>query len=45
MSGRSDVFAPALLRDVRPIERPGVGKVVNTPEVGGLHYRYVRRAA
>ena len=31
--------------DVRPIERPEVGKVVQIPEVGGLHHRYVRRAA
>ncbi|MBI3456996.1 MAG: integrase [Candidatus Rokubacteria bacterium] len=31
--------------DVRPIERPEVGKVVQIPEVGGLHHRYARRAA
>ncbi len=31
--------------DVRPIERPQVGKVVQIPEVGGLHHRYARRAA
>ena len=31
--------------DVRPIERPEMGTVVQTPEVGGLHHRYVRRAA
>ena len=31
--------------DVRPIERPEVGKVVQIPEVGGLHHRYIRRAA
>ncbi len=31
--------------DVRPIERPEVGTVVQIPEVGGLHHRYVRRAA
>ena len=31
--------------DVRPIERPEMGKVVQIPEVGGLHHRYVRRAA
>jgi transposase InsO family protein len=29
----------------RPIERPEVGRVVQIPEVGGLHHRYVRRAA
>ena len=31
--------------DVRPIEPPELGKVVQIPEVGGLHHRYVRRAA
>ena len=31
--------------DVRPIEWPGVGAVVQPPEVGGLHHRYTRRAA
>ena len=31
--------------DGRPIERPQVGTVVQIPEVGGLHHRYVRRAA
>ena len=31
--------------DVRPIERPEVGTVVQIPEVGGLHHRDVRRAA
>jgi putative transposase len=31
--------------DVRPIERPEMGTVVQIPEVGGLHHRYVRRAA
>ncbi len=31
--------------DVRPIERPEVGTIVQIPEVGGLHHRYVRRAA
>jgi putative transposase len=31
--------------DARPIERPAMGKVVPIPEVGGLHHRYVRRAA
>jgi hypothetical protein len=31
--------------DVRPIERPEVGQVVQIPEVGGLHHRYIRRAA
>ena len=31
--------------DGRPIERPEVGRVVQISEVGGLHHRYVRRAA
>jgi len=31
--------------DVRPIEPPATGTVVQLPEVGGLHHRYVRRAA
>jgi hypothetical protein len=29
--------------DVRPVELPG--RIVQIPEVGGLHHRYVRRAA
>jgi putative transposase len=31
--------------DARPIERPGVGPIMAIPEVGGLHHRYLRRAA
>ncbi|HKB34867.1 MAG TPA: integrase core domain-containing protein [Gemmataceae bacterium] len=31
--------------DVRPIELPEKGRIVPIPEVGGLHHRYVRRAA
>ena len=31
--------------DGRPIERPEAGRIVQIPEVGGLHHRYVRRAA
>ncbi len=31
--------------DARPVEPPQFGKVVHIPEVGGLHHRYVRRAA
>lgn len=31
--------------DRRPIERPELGSVIPIPEVGGLHHRYVRRAA
>jgi putative transposase len=31
--------------DLRPIERPATGKIVQLPEVGGLHHRYVRQAA
>jgi putative transposase len=31
--------------DPRPIQRPGVGPIMAIPEVGGLHHRYLRRAA
>jgi transposase InsO family protein len=31
--------------DGRPIEPPELGAVIPIPEVGGLHHRYVRRAA
>jgi putative transposase len=31
--------------DVRPVEGPEAGRVVPLREVGGLHHRYVRRAA
>jgi putative transposase len=31
--------------DIRPIELPATGKIVQLPEVGGLHHRYVRQAA
>jgi len=31
--------------DLRPIERPATGRIVQRPEVGGLHHRYVRQAA
>ncbi len=31
--------------DVRPVEGPEAGSVVPLREVGGLHHRYVRRAA
>src|SRR5882724_9227097 len=31
--------------DGRPLERPELGKVISIREVGGLHHRYVRRAA
>jgi len=29
----------------RPIQRPHAGPIIAIPEVGGLHHRYVRRAA
>jgi transposase InsO family protein len=31
--------------DIRPIALPVTGKIVQLPEVGGLHHRYVRQAA
>jgi hypothetical protein len=31
--------------DRRPIELPAAGKIVQVPEVGGLHHRYLRQAA
>src|SRR5467141_4313662 len=31
--------------DGRPIEPAGLGPIIPIPEVGGLHHRYVRRAA
>ena len=31
--------------DPRPIEPPELGRVIQIPEVGGLHHRYVRHAA
>ena len=31
--------------DLRPIEPPAAGKIVEVPEVGGLHHRYLRQAA
>jgi putative transposase len=30
--------------DVRPIELPDAGPIVQIPQIGGLHHRYVRRA-
>jgi transposase InsO family protein len=29
----------------RPIELPAAGNIVQRPEVGGLHHRYLRQAA
>ena len=31
--------------DFRPIDLPATGKIVQLPEVGGLHHRYLRQAA
>jgi putative transposase len=31
--------------DLRLIELPATGKIVQRPEVGGLHHRYLRQAA
>jgi hypothetical protein len=27
------------------VQPPGLGRIVESPEVGGLHHRYTRRAA
>jgi len=29
----------------RPVQPPSLGKVIEIPQVGGLHHRYERRAA
>ena len=31
--------------DARDVQLPAMGKVVELPQVGGLHHRYERRAA
>jgi putative transposase len=31
--------------DLRPIDFPAAGRIVQLPEVGGLHHRYLRQAA
>ena len=31
--------------DIRPIQLPEAGRILQIPEVGGLHHRYIRRAA
>ncbi|MGH7304589.1 MAG: integrase core domain-containing protein [Candidatus Rokuibacteriota bacterium] len=31
--------------DVRAVELPNAGRIVQLPEVGGLHHRYIRQAA
>jgi hypothetical protein len=31
--------------DLRPIKRPAEGKIVQLPEVGSLHHRYIRHNA
>jgi transposase InsO family protein len=43
--GRTHLALDKDAPDRRPIERPELGMVVQIPEVGGLHHRYIRRAA
>jgi hypothetical protein len=31
--------------DLRPIDFPAAGRIVQLPEVGALHHRYIRQAA
>jgi putative transposase len=31
--------------DVRPVERSEMGRIVQVPEVGGRHHRYMRQVA
>jgi transposase InsO family protein len=31
--------------DLRPVQLPAAGRIVQLPEVGGLHHRYLRQAA
>jgi hypothetical protein len=31
--------------DLRPIQILAAGRIVQLPEVGGLHHRYIRQAA
>jgi putative transposase len=31
--------------DIRPVQLPAAGRIVQLPEVGGLHHRYLRQAA
>jgi putative transposase len=43
--GRTHLSLEKDAPDGRPIEPPPLGTVISIPEVGGLHHRYVRRAA
>jgi hypothetical protein len=47
-SGLASVTHLSLAKDApdgRPTELPELGRVIPIPEVGGLHHRYVQRAA
>jgi hypothetical protein len=45
MGGQEHLALGKDVPDGRPIERPELGMIIRIPEVGGLHHRYVRRAA
>jgi putative transposase len=42
---RTDLALDKDAPDRRQIEPPALGAIIAFPEVGGLHHRYVRRAA
>jgi putative transposase len=42
---RTDLALDEDTPDVRPVELPDAGRIMEIPEIGGLHHRYVRPAA
>jgi putative transposase len=42
---RTDLALDKGAPDLRPIESSATGKIVQLPEVGGLHHRHIRQAA